>query len=305
MSAAEPHRVAYLEPYLSRPDPAPTLLKMLVGAQLAGMRKDAGMTQQDVGRHLRCSASKLCRIETGRSRKPASESTVVALLSLYGADDYERSVLLQLLRRSSEPGWWQRYDNRLMPEWSERLIGLQEATAAIRTFEVHFVPGLLQTPAYARAVTRRGLPMASQAEVERRTELRMRRQALLSRPDAPRLWAVIDEAVLHRVLGSREVMREQLEHLVEKSHWPNVTLQVVPLDLTDASSPGMPITYLRFPARDLPDIVYLEQIKSAIFLEEPEETQEYRLVLDRLADESLNPKDTRELLRRTLRERYP
>ncbi|MFD5752473.1 helix-turn-helix domain-containing protein [Streptomyces sp. NPDC127033] len=304
MSAAAPHRISYLEPYLSRSAPAPTLLKMLVGAQLAGIRKDAGVSQQEAAREVGCSSATLCRIEAGKGRKPAREETVAALLRLYGADDYETSVVLQLLRRASQPGWWQRYDSRLMPEWSERLISLQEATTAIRTYEVHFVPGLLQTAAYARAVTCRGLPMASPAEVERRTELRMLRQRLLARPDAPRLWAVIDEAVLYRVLGGREVMREQMEHLVEMSHRPNVTLQVVPLDLIDASSPGMPITYLRFPAQDLPDIVYLEHIKSAVFLEEPEETQEYRLALDRLADESLSPRDTRELLQETLRKRY-
>ncbi len=117
----------------------------------------------------------------------------------------------------------------------------------------------------------------------------MRRRQLLARPDAPQLWAIVDESVLMRVLGSREVMREQLEHLVEMAQYPHVTLQFVPLDVTNASAPAIPVTYLRFGGLDLPDIVYLEHIRSANFLEDRDETEEYRMALDRLADEALNP----------------
>lgn len=303
MSAESP-RVSRLEPYLNRAEPAPTLLKMLVGVQLAGIRESAGMSQDQAARSLGFSPAKLSRIEAGKGRRPPTETDVRALLDLYGTDAYEASVLLQLLRRAGEPGWWQRYDKRLMPEWFDRLVGLQEAATAIRTFEIQYVPGLLQTPAYTRAVVERGLPTAPAREVERRVELRMRRTQLLERPDAPQLWAVVDESVLLRVLGGREVMREQLDHLVRMASLPHVTVQVVPLDVTHASAPAIPVTYLRFGGSDLPDVVYLEQIRSATFLEDQDETEEYRVTLDRLADEALNPRESLALLRETAETRY-
>ncbi|MFI6376464.1 helix-turn-helix domain-containing protein [Streptomyces sp. NPDC050546] len=304
MSAASP-RISRLEPYLDRPEPAPTLLKMLVGVQLAGFREDAGLAQDQAARAVGFSPAKLSRIESGKGRRPPTENDVRALLRLYNTDDYEVSVLLKLLQRAGEPGWWQRYDKRLMPEWFDRLVGLQEAAATIRTFEIQYVPGLLQTPAYTRAVVERGLPNAPAGEVRRRVELREQRARLLSRPDAPQLWAIIDESVLLRVLGSTDVMREQLAHLVETAGHPNVTLQIVPLSVTNASAPAIPVTYLRFGGLDLPDVVYLEHIRSANFLEDRDETEEYRIALDRLADEALKPRDSLELLRQTMEQRYP
>ena len=303
MSAASP-RISRLEPYLDRSEPAPTLLKMLVGVQLAGFRDDAGLSQEQAARSVGFSPAKLSRIESGKGRRPPTEADVRALLTRYGTDEYEASVLLKLLRRAGEPGWWQRYDKRLMPEWFDRLVGLQEAAATIRTFEIQYVPGLLQTADYTRAVVERGLPNVPSGEVRRRVELRMRRAELLQREDAPQIWAVIDESVLLRVLGSRAVMREQLEHLVTLAERPNVTVQIVPLDVTNASAPAIPVTYLRFGGLDLPDVVYLEHIRSANFLEDRDETEEYRIALDRLADEALKPRDSVELLRTTIERRY-
>ncbi|MFJ4787790.1 helix-turn-helix domain-containing protein [Streptomyces sp. NPDC088794] len=302
---SESPRVSRLEPYLNRTEPAPTLLKMLVGVQLAGIREDSGYAQEQAARIVGFSPAKLSRIEAGKGRRPPTEGDVRALLELYKTEDYETSVLLQLLRRAGEPGWWQRFDKRLMPEWFDRLVGLQEAAAAIRTFEIQYVPGLLQTAAYTRAVVERGLPSAPAREIERRVELRMRRRELLERGNAPQLWAVVDESVLLRVLGSRAVMREQLEHLVAMAQLPHVTVQIVPLDVTNASAPNIPVTYLRFGGLDLPDVVYLEQIRSATFLEDRDETEEYRVVLDRLADEALNPRESLARLRETVESRYP
>ncbi|MHB9855609.1 helix-turn-helix domain-containing protein [Streptomyces krungchingensis] len=303
MSAESP-RISRLEPYLKRTEPAPTLLKMLVGVQLAGIREDAGLSQDQAAREIGFSPAKLSRIEAGKGRRPPTERDVQALLNLYRTGEHETSILLQLLRRAGEPGWWQRYDKRLMPEWFDRLVGLQEAAAAIRTFEIQYVPGLLQTAAYARAVVERGLPTAPSSEVERRVEMRMRRRELLHRADTPQLWAVIDESVLLRVLGSRDVMREQLQYLMDMAERPHVTLQIVPLDVTNASAPAIPITYLRFGGLDLPDIVYLEHIRSANFLEDRDETEEYRLALDRLGDEALTPRESLELLKKTAADRY-
>ncbi|WP_367318991.1 helix-turn-helix domain-containing protein [Streptomyces sp. HUAS ZL42] len=304
MSTASP-RISRLESYLDRPEPAPTLLKMLVGVQLAGFREDAGLSQDQAARTLGFSGAKLSRIESGKGRRPPAERDVRALLELYGTEDYEASVLLKLLQRAGEPGWWQRYDKRLMPEWFDRLVGLQEAAATIRTFEIQYVPGLLQTAAYTRAVVERGLPNAPANEVQRRVELRTRRAQLLDRTDAPQLWAIVDESVLLRVLGGKDVMREQLGRLVEMARRPHVTVQIVPLDVTNASAPAIPVTYLRFGGQDLPDVVYLEHIRSANFLEDRDETEEYRLALDRLADEALNPRESLSLLRETMEARYP
>ncbi|MCI3273600.1 helix-turn-helix domain-containing protein [Streptomyces cylindrosporus] len=301
---SESPRISRLEPYLNRTEPAPTLLKMLVGAQLVGIREDAGLAQEQAARAVGFSPAKLSRIEAGKGRRPPTEGDVRALLELYRADEHESSVLLQLLRRAGEPGWWQRFDKRLMPEWFDRLVGLQEAADAIRTFEIQYVPGLLQTPAYTRAVVQRGLPSAPDREVQRRVELRMKRAELLQRADAPQLWAIVDESVLLRVLGSREVMREQLEHLAAMAQLPHVTVQIVPLEVTDASAPAIPVTYLRFGGLDLPDIVYLEHIRSATFLEDRDETEQYRVSLDQLADDALDPRESLALLRATAQERY-
>lgn len=148
------------------------------------------------------------------------------------------------------------------------------------------------------------MPSAPAREVERRVELRTRRRELLQRSDPPQLWAVVDESVLWRVLGSREVMREQLEYLVKMAQLPHVTVQIVPLDVTNASAPAIPVTYLRFGGFELPDVVYLEHIRSATFLEDRDETEEYRVTLDRLADEALNPRESLALLRETAEGRY-
>ncbi|MBK3641375.1 helix-turn-helix transcriptional regulator [Streptomyces sp. MBT33] len=301
---SESPRVSRLEPYLDRTEPAPTLLKMLVGVQLAGFREDAGLPQEQAARAVGFSPAKLSRIEAGKGRRPPTEADVRALLELYNTEEYETSVLLQLLRRAGEPGWWQRFDKRLMPEWFDRLVGLQEAADSIRTFEIQYVPGLLQTPAYTRAVVQRGLPSAPAREVERRVELRMKRAELLRRADPPQLWAVVDESVLLRVLGSRDIMREQLEHLIVMAQLPHVTLQIVPLDVTNASAPAIPVTYLRFGGLDLPDVVYLEHIKSATFLEDRDETEQYRVTLDQLADDALDPRQSLARLRETAEQRY-
>jgi transcriptional regulator with XRE-family HTH domain len=277
---------------------------MLVGVQLAGIREDAGLPQEQAARAVGFSPAKLSRIEAGKGRRPPTEGDVRTLLEYYKTEDYEASILLQLLRRAGEPGWWQRFDKRLMPEWFDRLVGLQEAADSIRTFEIQYVPGLLQTPAYARAVVERGLPSAPSREVSRRVELRTKRGELLQRPDAPQLWAIIDESVLLRVLGSREVMREQLDHLVTMAQLPHVSLQIVPLDVTNASAPAIPVTYLRFGGLDLPDIVYLEHIRSATFLEDRDETEQYRVTLDQLADDALSPRESLTRLKETIAQRY-
>jgi len=211
------------------------------------------------------------------------ERDVADLLTLYGLHEPDaRQEFLDSVRRANEPGWWRAYGDSF-PAWFEQHLGLEEATSLIRTYEVQFIPGLLQTAGYAEAVIRLGRPVDTPDSIQRRVELRMTRQELLTRPDAPKLWVVVDEAALRRPLGGVDVMREQLRHLVETAALPNVTLQVLPFDVGGHAAAGGPITVLRFPVPDLPDIVYLEQLTSALYLDKPEEVDRYLAVMDRLS----------------------
>ncbi|MBL1069217.1 DUF5753 domain-containing protein, partial [Streptomyces sp. 7-21] len=213
---------------------------------------------------IRGSHAKISRLELGRVG--AKERDVADLLTLYGVTDEEqRGQFLALARQASTPGWWHKYSD-VLPSWFETLIGLEDAASLIRTYEVQFVPGLLQTPDYARACVRLGHPRATEREVDRRVELRLRRQELLQRPHAPKLWAVVDEAALRRPLGGPRAMRQQLDHLRTMAERPNITLQIAPFRIGGVAAAGGPVTILRFQEPDLPDIVYLEQLNSALYL---------------------------------------
>ncbi|MGW0316053.1 helix-turn-helix domain-containing protein [Streptomyces flavidovirens] len=302
--SALPNRVESLERYLQRPA-APVLLKKVVGRHLTALREDAGLSQGEAAKRARFSSSKLCRIEQGGGKKPVDEQDVMLLLRLYSAGADEASLVRRLLHQAEGSVWWQRYNHAMLPGWLEEFIGLQESAEMIRTYEVQLIPGLLQTESFARMVISLGLPMASRAEVEDRTRLRMRRQEMLTRPHPPALWALIDESALHRTLGRPDVMREQLQHLLDVSTLSGenstITLQVVPQDAPEALSSNTPFTHLRFPEQDVPDVVYLEQLNGAEFLERPEATVEYRALLDRLCAAALTPSATRELLEKTIK----
>jgi transcriptional regulator with XRE-family HTH domain len=276
--------------YLEHPRGGPTVLRIVLGTQLRKLRTSRNITREAAGDAIRASHAKISRLELGRVG--SKERDVADLLTFYGVEDEElRADFLALARQASMPGWWQRYGD-VLSHWFETLIGLEEAASLIRTYEVQFVPGLLQTEAYARAVTLLGYPRASEREIDRRVELRMTRQKLLQGPDAPRLWAVVDEAALRRPLGGREAMREQLNHLVEVAALPNVTLQVAPFDMGGLAAAGGPITILRFQEPDLPDIVYLEQLTSALYLEKEDDVDNYMSVMDRLCAAAVTPRES-------------
>ncbi|PWI41691.1 helix-turn-helix transcriptional regulator [Streptomyces sp. ICBB 8177] len=286
--------------YLEHPRGGPTVLRIVLGTQLRKLRMRNGITREQAGEAIRGSHAKISRLELGRVG--CKERDVSDLLTLYEVHDAdERAQYLELARQAGMPGWWQQYGD-VLEQWFETLIGLEEAASLIRTYEVQFVPGLLQTEDYARAVTRLGYRHASQREIERRVELRMKRQQLLQAPDAPRLWAVVDEAALRRPLGGREVMRGQLEHLLRITELPNVTVQVAPFDIGGLAAAGGPITILRFQEPDLPDVVYLEQLTSALYLDKLDDVDNYMSVMDRLSAEAEQPKDTAEFLKRLLAE---
>jgi transcriptional regulator with XRE-family HTH domain len=273
----------------------PTVRRILLGSQLRRLREARGISREDAGYTIRASESKISRLELGRVG--FKERDVADLLTLYGvSDDGERELMLSLVREANSAGWWHTYA-QVLPSWFETYVGLEEAASLIRTYEVQFVPGLLQTKEYARAVTLLGHAHATEAEIEARVGLRMSRQERLSAAGAPRLWAVIDEAALRRPIGGAGVMRGQVEHLLEMGSLPSVTLQVMPFEHGGHAAEGGAFTILRYPESDLPDVVYVEQLTGALYLDKPIDVEAYMEVMERLAMEAATPGKTLQLLR--------
>jgi len=265
----------------------PTVLRILLGAQLRRLREAKRITLEDAGKMIRASHSKISRLETGRVG--FKDRDIADLLSFYGVtDEEERDALRALARRANAPGWWHDYAD-VLPSWFEAYVGLEEVATQIRAYEVQFVPGLLQTADYARAVTLLGHDGAPARDIERRVRLRIARQAVLDRDGPPSLWAVIDEAVLRRPAGNPAVMHGQLKHLVTMAQRPNVTIQVIPFQAGGHSAAGGPFSILRFAEPDLPDVVYLEQLTSALYLDKPDAVDSYLRVMERICMEAATP----------------
>jgi len=265
---------------LVSPRHGPTALRIALGTQLRRLREASGLTTTEAGDAIRATPSKISRLERGRTT--AKQRDVADLLTLYGVTSQaEREALLALTRQASAPGWWQQYSD-VLPRWFESYIGLEKAASVIRSYEVQFVHGLMQTEDYARAVILISNAHAPAEEIDRRVSVRMQRQQLLTQPDAPEVWAVLDEAALRRPADGPKVMRGQLEHLLELTDLPNVTLQIVPFDAGPHAAAGGPCTILRFPEPDLPDVVYLEQLNSALYLDQPDDVTNYLTIMDQL-----------------------
>ena len=274
----------------------PTVVRMLLGARLRRLRQAAGITRDNAGQAIRSSGSKISRLELGRTG--FKQRDVSDLLTLYGVsdDDAERAILLGLARQANDAGWWHGY-NDVLPAWFEPYLGLEQAASIIRSYEVAFIPGLLQTPEYARAVIRL-MDGVSEAGADQRVALRVQRQQLLHRPSPPRLWVVIDETALRRPIGGRAVMLEQVDYLVRMSRLTNVTVQVMPFSAGGHAAAGGQVTMLRFPEELLPDVVYQEQMDSAVYLNKPADTVHHWNVLNRVATEALPPDASVAKLRR-------
>ncbi|MFI5493448.1 helix-turn-helix domain-containing protein [Actinoplanes sp. NPDC051859] len=282
------------------PNSGPTVLRILLGAQLRRLRETRGITREDAGYEIRASGSKISRMELGRVS--FKERDVADLLSLYGVvDPAEREALLRLARQANNPGWWHHFGD-IMPPWFQSYLGLEAAASLIRTYEIQFVPGLLQTPEYARAVIMLGHAGATPAEIDRRVELRRQRQQLLDRVDPPQLWAVIDEAVLRRPIGGQDVMRAQIEALLEAAKRPNVRLQIIPFHAGGHAAAGGPFAILRFPEPELPDVVYVEQLTSAIYLDKRDDVDHYAIAMERVCIDADPPDRTQEILTKLLQE---
>ncbi len=285
---------------MTSPQPGPTVLRMLVGAQLRRMRESRGITCEHAGATIRGSHSKISRLELGRTG--FKHRDVADLLTLYGVDDdAARGMMLTLAERANAQAWWHEYSG-VVPEWFETYLGLEPAASVIRTYECQWVPGLLQTEDYARAVVRLAHSGAPESEIEQRVNLRMLRQRLLHRANPPKLWAVIDEAALRRPLGGVATMRAQIRHLIELATLPNVTIEMLPFSTGGHAAAGGPITILRFPEDEIRDIVYLEQLSSALYASKTSEVDAYWHVMNRLVIEAEPPNASISILHGILRE---
>jgi hypothetical protein len=265
----------------------PTVPRMLVGIELHRFRDAAGITPEQAAYEIRASRSKISRMENGLVR--FKERDVTDLLTLYGITDGQiRDRLVGLARQANTPGWWSRYGD-IMADWFESYLGLETAASVIRTFELQFVHGLFQTEDYARAVTLLGHTGSSGDEIDRRVSLRLKRQDLLASPNPPQVWSVLDEGALRRPVGGRQVMRAQLSHLAEAARMRHVTIQVVPFDRGGHAAAGGSFTVLRFSEPEVPDVVYLEQLTSALYLDKREDVDHYMEVMNHLSTEALTP----------------
>lgn len=280
---------------MSAGEPGSVVRRMLLGSHLRRLREARGITREAAGYSIRASESKISRMELGRVSFKTRD--VEDLLTLYGInDEAERNALLSLAREANVAGWWHSYSD-VLPNWFPTYVGLEGAASLIRAYEVQFVHGLLQTEAYARAVVGRGMKGASPADIDRRVALRMERQKYLLSTGGPEFHVVLDEAALRRPYGDREVMRGQLQHLIEISERSNVRLQIMPFGFGGHSGESGAFTILSFPESDLSDVIFLEQLTSALYLDKAEDVTQYETAMKELQQDSPGPDESRDLLR--------
>jgi hypothetical protein len=279
----------------------PTVHRMMLGRLLHRLRVEADISSDDAADVIRASRSKISRMENGRVS--FKNRDVTDLLSRYGVTDPGTiAKVAALARRANAPGWWTQYAD-VTADWFAEYLGLETAASLIRTFETQFVPGLFQTPEYARAVLLLGNSAAAPDEIERRVALRMSRQNVLTAQDPPVVWSILDEGAIRRQVGGRAVMRQQLSRLVEVADGQrNVIVQVVPVECGGYADAGGSFSILRFPGAEVSDIVYIEQLTSALYLDKREDVDHYMEVIDSLCTEALSPSDTRDFIAKAARE---
>ncbi|MFF1392692.1 helix-turn-helix domain-containing protein [Streptomyces sp. NPDC058287] len=281
---------------MSERRPAPTVGQVVLGRRLRELRESAGLNRDEAARALRVTGATIRRMET--AEVALKIPYVQMLLELYGVPEPEAEAFVGLAEEANLPGWWQRFHD-ILPDWFSLYVSLESAAGLIRSYEPHFVPGLLQTEEYARAVLDAGTVGRTQpGDLERHVTLRMARQALLTREDAPHLWVVMDETVLRRPPGGPKVLRNQLDRLIEAAELPQVTLQIA--EFAAGPHPGTfgPFTLFRFPVRELPDMVFSEYVTGALYLDGRAEVGTHLEVLDHIAAQAASAERTVELLRK-------
>jgi transcriptional regulator with XRE-family HTH domain len=271
---------------------------MILGRQLEELRSRAGLTYQEAGAAIGVSHSTIRRMEAAKVAR-LRLADAEKLLRVYGVtDEQEIDTFLKSVREANKRGWWHTYRD-VMPDWFAAYLSLEQAALQIRAYESQFVHGLLQTREYARALLTAANPHAPAEATERRVALRMRRQELLARDTPPRVWVVMDETVLRWPVGGTNVMRAQIDHLIEVQRLPQVTLQIMPF--TNGPHPAMragAFQLFRFRARELPDVVYLDGLVGAVYLDKGDDVVVYRETLDRVSAQATPTRRTEAVLER-------
>ncbi|MGW7051413.1 helix-turn-helix domain-containing protein [Streptomyces sp. NPDC054887] len=280
---------------MSEPRSAPTVGQVVLGKRLLDLRERAGLSREEAARVLRVTPATIRRMET--AEVALKIPYVQLLLQAYGHRPEDIDAFVELAEEANRPGWWQRFHG-VLPDWFSMYVSLEGAASLIRAYEPQFVPGLLQTESYARAILRGGAVGGAGADaVERHVALRMERQSLLTRPDAPRLWVVMDETVLRRPVGSPDVRGEQIDRLLEAAERPNITLQIA--EFATGHHPGTygPFVLFRFAMPELPDMVYSEYLTGAVYLDSRPEVAAHLEVMDRMAAQAATAQRTKEILK--------
>ncbi|GAA2262853.1 transcriptional regulator [Streptomyces ruber] len=279
---------------MSEPRSAPTVGQVVLGRRLLDLRERAGLKREDAARVLRVTAATVRRMET--AEVALKIPYLQLLLKAYGVADEEAESFVRLAEEANRPGWWQRYHD-ILPGWFSMYVSLEGAASLVRSYDPHFVPGLLQTEDYARGVLKAGaIGQTRPDDIDRYVDLRMQRQELLTREDAPRLWFVMDETALRRPVGGPEIMRAQLERLLEATELPNVTLQLAAFDRGPHPGTYGPFVLFRFAVPELPDMVYSEYLTGAVYLDARTEVATHLEVMDRMAAQAATAQRTKEIL---------
>ncbi|MEU9141531.1 helix-turn-helix transcriptional regulator [Streptomyces sp. NPDC048404] len=280
---------------MSEPRSAPTVGQVVLGRRLLDLRERAGLKREEAARILRVAPATVRRMEM--AEVSLKIPYLQLLLKSYGVGDQEAEAFVRLAEDANKPGWWQRFHD-ILPDWFSMHVSLEGAASLLRSYEPHFVPGLLQTEDYARGVLKAGaIGQTRPEDIERHVALRLQRQDLLTREDAPRIWVVMDETVLRRTIGGPEVMRAQIDKLLQATKLPHVTLQVIPF--ASGPHPGTygPFVLFRFAMPELPDMVYSEYLTGAVYLDARSEVATHLEVMDRMAAQAATAHRTKEILR--------
>ncbi|MEU9779410.1 helix-turn-helix transcriptional regulator [Streptomyces phaeochromogenes] len=272
---------------------APTVLRMVLGKRLRQLREQAGVSFEDAARAIEVTPLTVRRIE--KAEVGLRIPYVRELLHTYGVPESEVEDFLSLAREANQPGWWYSYRD-VLPEWFSAYVSLESEASVIRLYEPHYVPGLLQTHDYAAALMHIGFPNETKEDIDRRVALRLKRQDLLSKSEAPAVWAVLDETVLRRPVGGAEVMRAQIDRLNEALDMPKVRIQI--LRYSVGAHPGAfgPFHHFRFGFSELPDVVYTESLVGSVYVDQPADVVTYLEVMDRMSVQAEPVARTRAIL---------
>lgn len=278
----------------------PTVRRRRLGTELRRLRDSSGFKLEEVAGELGVAPSTLSRIETGKA--PTKSAYLSQMLEMYGVTDSgQRQVLIDMAREGHRKGWWAAYDD-VLPSGFDIYVGLEAETAAIRSYEISVVHGLLQTSDYARAVLREMFPRHTAQQIDRLVDLRMARQHRLDDEPPLELWAILDEAVIRRPVGGPAIMRKQLSHLLAEGDRPSITMQILPFACGAHAAHAGPFTILEFPDRSDSEVAYVESVAGYIYLEKDRDVRARSEAFNRLRAAALSPSTSAETISQVARD---